>query len=192
MSRRRSLPEQRVDSESEIGPSDNNTVCAPPEALFDLPFDHYQRYAITQEIATILRTSNSDRPFTILDVGGHGSSLKHYLPNDTVVLADIEPPPTTTHPRVPLRYDDYLLASGTALPFMDDSVDILTAHDTLEHVPERERSAFLREAIRVARKFVILNGPVYRPETAAAEQRLALLMERTVGEVNPYLAEHLE
>jgi glycosyltransferase involved in cell wall biosynthesis len=181
-----------VQSESAIGRAVNNAECAPPEALFDLSFDHYQRYAITQKIATILRASNSDRPFTILDVGGHGSPLKHYLPNDTVVLADMEPPPTTTHPRIPLYYDDYLLASGTALPFMDDSVDILTAHDTLEHVPERERSAFLREAIRVARKFVILNGPVYRPETAAAEQRLALLMERTIGEVHPYLAEHLE
>ncbi len=192
MSRQRSLPEQGVEFESAIGRAEINAECAPPEALFNLSFDHYQRYAITQKIATILRASNSNRPFTILDVGGHGSSLKHYLPNDTVVLADIEPPPTTTHPGVSLHYDDYLLASGAALPFMDNSVDILTAHDTLEHVPERERSAFLREAIRVARKFVILNGPVYRPETAAAEQRLALLMERTIGEVHPYLAEHME
>ena len=192
MSHQRSLPEQGIEFESTIGRAENNAKCAPPEALFNLPFDHYQRYAITQKIVTILRASNSDQPFTILDVGGHGSSLKHYLPNDTVVLADIEPPPTTTHPSVPLHYDDYLLASGAALPFMDNSVDFLTAHDTLEHVPERERSAFLKEAIRVARQFVILNGPVYRPETAAAEQRLALLMERTNGEVYPYLAEHLE
>jgi len=169
-----------------------NADCAPPEALFALSFDHYQRNILSQKVVTLLRKRDNGRPFTILDVGGCGSTLKHYLPQDTVVLADIEPPPTTTHPMIPLYYDDYLLGSGTSLPFADESFDFITAHDTLEHVSERERAAFLDEAIRVARQFVILNGPVYRPETAAAEQRLALFMERTVGEVHPFLAEHLE
>jgi glycosyltransferase involved in cell wall biosynthesis len=191
MTRPRSLPAQGAQFGSPAKGTEDSAGCAPPEALFDLSFDHYQRYAVTRKITNILRASKGDRPFSILDVGGCGSSLKHYLPRDTVALADIVPPRSTTYPRIPFYHDHYILASGTALPFADDSVDIVMAHDTLEHVPETERSAFLREVIRVAQQFVILNGPVYRPETAAAEQRLALFMERTSGQVNPYLAEHL-
>jgi len=191
MSPRRSPPGRGPQIEPLAGRAATGAGCAPRAALFSLSFDHYQRYAITERIVTLLRAHCGGRRFTILDVGGCGSSLKHYLPEDTVVLADVDPPPVVTHPMVPPRYDDYLLASGAALPFRDESFDIFTAHDTLEHVPEAERVAFLQEARRVARQFVILNGPVYRPETAAAERRLALFMERTVGEVNPFLTEHI-
>lgn len=191
MSPGRSAPGRGPQVESLAGHAGTRGNGAPPEALFSLSFDHYQRYAVTEKIVTLLRAYCGGRRFAILDVGGCGSSLKHYLPEDTVVLADIDPPPSVTHPLIPLYYDDYVLANGGELPFGDESFDIVTAHDTLEHVPEPERVAFLQEAKRVARYFVILNGPVYQPETAAAERRLALFMERVSGEVNPFLREHI-
>lgn len=191
MSPQRSAPGIGPQVESLAGHAGTRGNCAPPEALFSLSFDHYQRYAVTEKIVTLLRACRGGRRFAILDIGGCGSSLKHYLPEDTVVLADIDPPPSVTHPMIPLYYDDYLLASGGQLPFKDESFDIIAAHDTLEHVPEPERVAFLQEAKRVARFFVILNGPVYQPETAAAERRLALFMERVAGEVHPFLREHI-
>ena len=160
--------------------------------LLSLPFDHYQRYHLTQRIVSLLWPRRKDNLLRILDVGGSSSSLKHFFPEDEVVLADIQgPPPFTYQEGVPFLYDAYFLAAGGQLPFADASFDIVTAHDTLEHVPNDLRPAFLEDLLRVARRLVILNGPVFHAETARAEQRLALFIGRTCLGENLSLKEHL-
>jgi ubiquinone/menaquinone biosynthesis C-methylase UbiE len=161
--------------------------------LLSLPFDHYQRYALTQELVRLLGPGSGSTKVRILDVGGSSSSLKHFLPEADVVLADVQGPPKFTHREiVPFRHDGYVLAVGQSLPFADSSFDIVTAHDTLEHVPAKHRELFLHDMLRVARQYVILHGPVFQPETAAAERRLAEYMQRGLGGVNTSLVEHIE
>ncbi len=162
-------------------------------SLLSLPFDHYQRYHLTQRIVSLLWPRQKDHPLRILDVGGSSSSLKHFLPDDEIMLADMQgPPPFTYREAVPFICDAYFLAEGGNLPFADASFDLVTAHDTLEHVPNDLRLGFLRDLLRVARRFVVLNGPEFHPDVARAEQRLALLLERTELGKNISLNEHLD
>ena len=159
--------------------------------LLSLPFDHYQRYHLTQRLVALLWPRRKGHLLRVLDVGGCSSSLKHFLPDDEIVLADVQgPPPFTYREEVPFIYDAYFLAAGGNLPFADASFDLVTAHDTMEHVPNDLRPAFLRDLIRVARRFVVLNGPEYHPDVARAEKRLALLLKRTGLGENVSLEEH--
>jgi len=161
------------------------------QTLLGLPFDCYERYELTRRIVPMLWKGSAIR-LTVLDVGGHSSSLKNFLPGHEVILADTQPAPSFTHQEeIPFRHDGYILAAGQKLPFVEASFDLVTSHDTLEHVPHEHRPAFLRELLRVARRFVVLNGPVYRPETARAEERLAEFIEEALARDHPYLREHL-
>jgi hypothetical protein len=161
--------------------------------LLSLPFDHYQRYALTQKLVNHLRPHGESSQLRVLDVGGSSSSLKHFLPDDDVVLADVQEPPTFTYREVvPFRYDAYVLGAGQQLPFADACFDVVTAHDTLEHVPPEYREGFLQDLIRVSKRYVIVSGPIFQIETAAAERRLAEYMDRAFGGSNVSLTEHIE
>jgi GT2 family glycosyltransferase len=156
--------------------------------LESLPFDLYERYELTRRLIPLLLPVGGE-PLRILDVGGHSSPLKHFLPRDRITLVDVQPPGSLTH--LPLRYDGYVQGDGARLPFVDDAFDVVTAHDTLEHIPKEDRPAFLTELARVAQRFVIVNGPVWTPDTVWAERRLAAFLER-VDARSAYLDEHIE
>jgi GT2 family glycosyltransferase len=152
-----------------------------------LPFDLFERYELTRRLVPLLVPTRGNL-LQILDVGGHSSPLKHFLPRERVFLADLQEPGSLTS--LPILSDGYVRADGTQLPFKDDSFDIVTSHDTLEHLPPDGRPAFLSELFRVARRFVIVNGPVSTPETVWAEQRLSSFLERVTGATSQYLEEH--
>lgn len=161
--------------------------------VLSVPFDSYERYALSAEIVGLL-WPQEDRPaIRILDVGGHFSTLKHFLPADTVLVADPKAPPTYAYREsVAFRSDGYVVALGGLLPFGDDSVDLCTAHDVLEHVPAPSRPDFLKDLLRVSKRFVVLNGPLNEPETVAAEQRLAQYWRTALGWERHPLEEHLQ
>ena len=143
------------------------------ERLLSLPFDHFERYSLTSEIVELLRP-HDDAPVRVLDVGGHNSSLKHFLPNDRVTLADPKEPPLYTYrPGVPFRHDAYVRALGGLLPFADNAFDVVTAHETLDHVPPTARAEFVRDLLRVSRGHVVVSGPMDHPSVVAAERRVA-------------------
>ena len=159
------------------------------DPLPSLPFDHFQRYDLTRRILTEV---TGREPVRILDVGGHGSSLKHFLPDAEVVVVDPSPPPQFSYrAEVPFLHDGYVIGSGTTLPFGDDTVDIVTAHDTLEHVPPQDRERFLAEMLRVSRRIVIVNGPVASEEASRAEKRLDEFGKNVIKIASGPLTEHL-
>ncbi|HZA40131.1 MAG TPA: glycosyltransferase [Actinomycetota bacterium] len=156
------------------------------------PFDAYERHRLTARIVDHL-FGPERRPVHVLDVGGHSSLLKQLMPEDRIVVADVEPPPPFAYrPGIEFRPDAYVRASGGALPFADGSFDLVAAHDTLEHVPEEARRDFLQELTRASRGYVVLNGPIHRPETARAERRLEAFWRLGLGVENPALIEHLD
>lgn len=161
---------------------------APRDELLGLPFDFHQRYALTRRLIPMLWEGR--RRLRILDVGGHNSPLKQFVPEHGVFLADPAAPGSLTP--VPLMFDGYVQASGATLPFADNSFDLVTAHDTLEHIPPDLRPAFINEALRVSRSFVVLNQPVHHPEVEEAERRFLAYLRRLRPEENRFLKEHAE
>jgi GT2 family glycosyltransferase len=170
----------------------NDRAAAPAGgAALSAPFDAFERYQLTGRVMRLLHPSST--ALRILDVGGFSSLLKHFLPEHMVVAVDVkERPPFAYRASVPFRHDAYVRTAGGALPFEDETFDVVTAHDTLEHVPGQKREAFLQDLFRVSRRFVILNGPLHDAETAMAEGRVSRFWRQALDEQVHALTEHLE
>jgi GT2 family glycosyltransferase len=159
------------------------------DPLLGLPFDQYERYALTKRFADLVWPAEHP-PVRVLDVGGNSSPLKHLLPMQAVLLADLEPPGTLRG--LPLLHDGYVQSDGSRLPFADGTFDLVASHDTLEHVPQAARFNFLSELLRVSRRFVIVNGPVYHPQTVRAERLLARFVGERSTDEGRFIREHLQ
>ena len=146
--------------------------------VLDLPFDQYQRYELVRALLESVRAPGET--FQVLDVGGRTALLREFLPMDRVELVDVDPS----------EVDGLVLGSGAQLPFQSDSVDVVAAFDTLEHVPPALRDAFVAECARVARRYVILAGPYDSPRVAEAEEILLAFLRDRLDWTHRYLEEH--
>ncbi|MBM3977950.1 MAG: methyltransferase domain-containing protein, partial [Planctomycetes bacterium] len=144
-----------------------------------LPFDQYQRYRLVADIVGRLRPRRAR--LSILDVGGRTGLLRLFLPRARVTAVDLEPCAGT--PRL-------VLGSGAELPFADRSFDLVCAFDTLEHVPPRHRSRFVRECARVSRAWVVLAGPYASARVRSAEALLQRFLKEKLELDHRYLREH--
>lgn len=148
-----------------------------PDPL-DLPFDQYQRYRLIARVAERLRCGGER--LRVLDVGGRTGALARFLPRDELVVVDVERGPSRA----------LVLGSGDALPLRSASFDLVVSADTLEHVPGARRDAFVREACRVARRWVVLAGPYQDARVDEAEELLAGFVAEKLHMTHRYLAEH--
>ncbi|MDW8351890.1 MAG: methyltransferase domain-containing protein [Anaerolineae bacterium] len=138
-----------------------------------LSYDLYERhYVVAQLIAARRRPSA-----IVLDVGGRVGLLARFTPCH-VVSVNVD------------GSGDVQYAGGT-LPFADRTCDVVTAIDTLEHLPRRQRSAFLLECLRVSRDTVIVAAPFNSPGHAEAETHLNAIFSQITGQPHPYLSEHI-
>ena len=98
----------------------------------------------------------------MLDVGSRSFVLHRLLPECEVTSLDVGPPPEMP-PDARFLQDDFLTTQ-----LRDDSFDAVVAVDVLEHVPPQERTRFLEQALRVARREVYVAFP--SGEVAAANE----------------------
>ncbi len=150
-------------------------------SVLRLPFDQYQRYRLVSDLLSRMRTGGG--PLKVLDVGGRTALLREFLPDDEVVLVDLEPSEIRK---------GLVLGSGSELPFQAESFDVVCAFDTLEHVPPDQREAFVRECWRVTRSYTILAGPYDAPKVRRAENLLRRFMREKLSVKHRYLEEHRE
>ncbi|MEO6710496.1 MAG: methyltransferase domain-containing protein [Planctomycetota bacterium] len=143
-----------------------------------LPFDLYQRYRVVADVLSSVHGGASG--ISVLDVGGRTAVLRDFVSKERVTLVDLEPANVT----------GFVLGDGAKLPFRDKSFDVVTALDTLEHVPPAARTAFLRECGRVARRWVVIAGPYHSERVAKAESLLRRFMKQKLGIEHRYLEEH--
>ena len=129
-----------------------------------LPYDVYSRH---QRIAELITATGS-----ILDVGGSLKEMKRFI-NHPITTTDV--------------IGGDIIAAGTHLPFKDKSFDIVVSLDTIEHVPASKRPQFLSEALRVAKKEIIIAAPM---GTSAHQQAEANLLKNYPQD--RYLQEHVK
>jgi hypothetical protein len=80
--------------------------------------------------------------------------------------------------------------TATDLPFEDRSMDTVLVMDTLEHIPPAMRARCLEEAMRVARRRIIVGGPM-GPRARRADEKLAAYYRARALDVPDWLQEHL-
>ena len=168
-----------------------------PEQLEDMPFDHYARYRLAADVvleaaeALTIAPGRGAPALHVLDVGGGPGSLQRFIPGHAVTSTDIRPPNAEWYQTAP----DLVLADGADLPFDDGSFDVVVSLDTLEHVPPDKRRAFVSEAARVAREYVLIVCPCDTPGVADADTALLRVVRRRFGEdfeTVGVLREHLQ
>jgi hypothetical protein len=146
--------------------------------LLELPFDQYQRYRLASDLLRQVRPNG--KTWRVLDVGGRTALLRRFLPEDSVSLVDLEPS----------GEKGLVLGDGAKLPFADRSFDVVTAFDTLEHVPPPLRDAFVAECRRVARSYVAIVGPYAHPDVDEAERLVQVFLKEKLAVEHRYLDEH--
>ncbi len=146
--------------------------------LLELPFDQFQRYRLAADLLGSVRRPG--KAWRILDVGGRTGLLRRFLPEDKVELVDLEPSGER----------GLVLGDGARLPFADRSFDVVTAFDTLEHVPPQMRDAFVAECRRLARSYVAIVGPYRHPEVDEAERLVQIFLKEKLRVEHRYLEEH--
>lgn len=144
--------------------------------VLDLPFDQYQRYAIIAEVIENLREGV---PLRILDVGGWPGTLRHFLPEDQVFVADLMG-----------SGEEFVRASGLALPFDTSFFDVVVTSDALEHIADDARSRFLSELLRVGSGLWVIGAPFDDPQVVRAEEILQQLIVARYDERYQFIEEH--
>lgn len=125
-----------------------------------------------------LHTSNS-----ILEIGAGPVGLGQFRPHPFVGCDLLYP----SEPRPPLLP---IIASGMALPFLDNSFDAVIVSDVLEHVPETGREAVIKESLRVTREVAIFGFPC-GGAAEACDRDLFQLHRRKHREPPVWLKEHM-
>lgn len=109
--------------------------------LTRLDWDRYGRFRKVSDLIADEFPGATD--LSVLDVGGDIGFFAPFIPEHETFVADSR----TTG------------GDGTSLRLPADSIDIVVSFDTLEHVPGRDRAAFLGELVRVARRAVYITYP---------------------------------
>lgn len=171
---------------------DHEVSLAPRQGdLLSLPFDQYGRMRVVQNVAHILyralvpEDQADERPrIRALDVGGYPGTLRHFLSPDLFELTVLDVVPDDGS--VP----NYVRASGADIPFEPGEFDVVFSLDTLEHIPAADRTAFLHEAMRMARHAVVLVNPIQSIEADLAEELLDEYVRWLLDAQQEQLAEH--
>lgn len=179
-----------------VPPRELETRLAPREGdLLSLPFDQYGRMLIVQNIMRALYTEIAEEAvepdtdqFTlrVLDVGGYPGVLRHFLVGGAYDLTVIDVVPDDG------SIPGYYQGSGLDLPYEDDSFDVVTSLDTLEHIPNDHRPRFLSELRRVARYAVVLVNPIQSIDADLTEETLNDYIRWVLDAQQEQLAEHRE
>ncbi len=138
-----------------------------------LPYDLYERHQVVAQMIAW----RGEEVRRVLDVGGRVGLLSRFAACP-VVSVNVDGSGDVQY-------------GGDCLPFAPASFDVVTAIDTLEHLPRERRLGFVQDCLRVARRAVILAAPFGSPGHAESEARLNALHTQLIGRPHPYLSEHI-
>lgn len=138
------------------------------------------RYYPIVKLLKKLKLTNSQ----ILEVGSGSYGIAPYLKkNITGVDVDFS---EHSYPRL-----KQVIGSATNLPFKNNQFAVVLLSDVLEHLPKKLREKAINEAIRVARKAVIISGP-FGKESELQDKELAEYSVKKLGYMHQFFKDHLE
>lgn len=121
--------------------------------------DHWWFASRTRALETVLRRHNRRRDLTILDVGSGAGNMYHHLSRyGDVIGVENHPAPVRVGQE---RGYDIRQGDATNLDLPDESMDLVTALDVIEH--NEDDVAILREAHRVLRPggLILISVPAF-------------------------------
>lgn len=130
----------------------------------------------------ILELLDDQAKASLLEVGAGHRGLGSVIETNFVGV-DVGFSQPCERPMMPVQY------SGGRLPFADGSFDTAVSLDVFEHVPPRQRDAFIAELVRVTARRVIIAFPCDEAG-AHADAALATMVERLSMARPTWLKEH--
>ena len=152
---------------------------------FPWTYDQFQRYLVLREF---IRVFYGNKKIKVLDVGGLSPDkegkkfwlpLKHVFSGFCVIL-DLEY----------FKEKNYVQGHGKFLPFKENSFEVVSALDVIEHVPAKERGGFLKELCRVAKSSIIISAPFKDKNIQEVENLLFQQIKKLYGLEHVQLLEH--
>jgi hypothetical protein len=143
-----------------------------------LPFDQFQRYT---GAAQLIKALGAEKGRT-LEMGASPGFSEIFFGEADLFFTD----------RFGVHEGRFTVADGVALPYPDETFDVVVALDTLEHIFPQHRAAFLREIKRVSRDVVVLSAPHATQDVELAEAALQAFVTTRFGEVFQTLQEHID
>lgn len=139
----------------------------------DTPTHGWEYFGRMKYTSDLIKSIDIKNP-TVLDIGGvpGGGLLKRFGIEDVTTLD--------------LSEGADIIASAENIPLKNNSFDVVTCIDTLEHIPRQHRLKAVDEMIRIAAFAVIIVAPQNTDENNLAEQ--IVLKHCEVG----FLEEHQE
>lgn len=117
------------------------------EHYFDRFYDNQERWAsYWHQLERIIRYN----PQKVLEIGPGNGTVRDALKKRGIKVTTVD---------IARDLGPDVVASVTALPFGDDTFDLVLAAEVLEHIPFSEVSQALREINRVSKKYVVISLP---------------------------------
>jgi predicted SAM-dependent methyltransferase len=131
-----------------------------------------------------IRVQDPQRRWSVLDVGSGASGIAPFLPGWRPMSMDrFRQEGAESGAR-------FCQASATQLPFRDRAWDVVTCIDVLEHLAPEDRTLAIQEALRVARRMVVIACPC-GPRARAADDAMHRAYVQAGQPPPSWLQEHL-
>ena len=134
-----------------------------------LPYDVYERH---KKVGSLIVGDK-----TVLDVGGELNHLSKFCKAKKIVVAN-------------LKTGDVIITKEK-LPFGENSFDVVTSIDVLEHISKNKRKEFINRLVETARDLVILSFPIGTKEHLKYEKEMIEYL-KSRGEKVSYIEEHVK
>ncbi len=100
----------------------------------------------------------SDQPVNILDVGGGPGTIAKFISPKRYRVCVLDARAEALR-IIEGSVLEVVVGDGCNLPFKDNSFDVVTSVDCLEHIPDDRKASYCRELKRVARRLVVIHCP---------------------------------